>query len=195
MEQENAIDTAAAPVVPDEVKETDAVNAAVEEDAADSEKDTTQSKVTTDDTPAAEKDTTAASSGRAKRVRKSTTNYVPEEETKKEIVIPDGKGTKLEDMPNVVAKFKDVTWSTPSLKNLYSIVFGVGQKKNFKAHLLQFNGFVFPEGKGEAEKEKVQNKVSFLGTIQAMATYYVSCDERSSFSFPTLWVVPYFSFM
>jgi hypothetical protein len=170
MEQENAIDTAAAPVVPDEVKETDAVNAAVEEDAADSEKDTTQSKVTTDDTPAAEKDTTAASSGRAKRVRKSTTNYVPEEETKKEIVIPDGKGTKLEDMPNVVAKFKDVTWSTPSLKNLYSIVFGVGQKKNFKAHLLQFNGFVFPEGKEDAEKEKVQSKVSFLGTIQAMAT-------------------------
>lgn len=169
MEQENAIDTAAAPVVPDEANETDAVNAAVEEDAADAEKDTTQSKVTTDDTPAAETDT-AASSGRAKRVRKSTTNYVPEEETKKEIVIPDGKGTKLEDMPNVVAKFKDVTWSTPSLKNLYSIVFGVGQKKNFKAHLLQFSGLVFPEGKEEAEKEKVQNKVSFLGKIQAMAT-------------------------
>lgn len=166
MEQENAIDTAAAPVVPDEAKEADAVNAAVEEDAADAEKDTTQSKVTADDTPAAETDK-AASSGRAKRVRKSTTNYVPEEETKKEIVIPDGKGMKLEDMPNIVAKFKDVTWSTPALKNLYSIVFGVGQKKNFKAHLLQFSGLVFPEGKEEAEKEKVQNKVSFLGTIQA----------------------------
>lgn len=167
MEQENAIDTAAAPVVPDEAKETDAVNAAVEEGAADAEKDTTQSKVTADDTPAPAAETdTAVSSGRAKRVRKSTTNYVPEEETKKEIVIPDGKGTKLEDMPNVVAKFKDVTWSTPALKNLYSIVFGVGQKKNFKAHLLQFSGLVFPEGKEEAEKEKVQNKVSFLGTIR-----------------------------
>ena len=107
MEQENAIDTAAAPVVPDEAKETDAVNAAVEEGAADAEKDTTQSKVTADDTPAADTQDTAVSSGRAKRVRKSTTNYVPEEETKKEIVIPDGKGTKLEDMANVVAKFKD----------------------------------------------------------------------------------------
>ncbi len=101
-----------------------------------------------------------ASSGRPKRVRKSATNYVPEEETKKEIAIPDGKGEKLEDMPNVVSNFKDVTWSTPSLKSLYSIVFGVGKRADFKKHLLQFNGFSFPEEKEDAEFEKVLQKVS-----------------------------------
>ncbi len=103
-----------------------------------------------------------ASSGRPKRVRKSATNYVPEEETKKEIAIPDGKGEKLEDMPNVVSNFKDVTWSTPCLKSLYSIVFGVGKRADFKKHLLQFNGFSFLEEKEDAEFEKVSQKVSCL---------------------------------
>lgn len=103
-----------------------------------------------------------ASSGRPKRVRKSTTNYVPEEETKKEMIIPEGKGEKLQDMPNVVVKFGEVTWSTPSLKSLYYIVFGIGKRADFKKHLLQFNGFSFSENEEEAELEKVTQKVSFL---------------------------------
>jgi hypothetical protein len=143
MEEENATATdAAADAVGEEVtKQNDESSS-----AADDEKD---------------KDT-APPSGRAKRVRKATTNYVPEEETKKEIIIPDGTGEKLQDMPNVVAKFQAITWSNASLKQLYNLVFGVGRKENFKKHLLQFNGLVFTEGKEEAEKDKVLQKVSFL---------------------------------
>ena len=161
MEEENT--TAAAPAaapdaaVPDatadDAKQNNATAAVVEENAADATTNDDKKDTAAADTKE------AASSGRAKRVRKSTTNYVPEEETKKEVIIPVGKGDKLEDMPNVVSMFKDVTWSTPSLKMMYSIVFGVGKKADFKKHLLQFNGLAFPEGQEETEKEKVLQKV------------------------------------
>merc|ERR1711935_552633 len=48
------------------------------------------------------------------------------------------------EMPTVVNNFKSVTWSDPILKKLYGIVFGVGKKKEFKSHLFQFNGLVYP---------------------------------------------------
>jgi len=126
-----------------------------------------------------------ASSGRAKRVRKATTTYVPEEETKKEIIIPDGKGEKLQDMPNVVAKFQDITWSNPGLKHLYNIVFGRGKKADFKKHLLQFNGLVFSEGNEEAEKDKLLEKVTFLFSyslfsIICMISYVVVISPTST---------------
>ena len=122
--------------------------------------ETTASLDKADETPA--KDTASSSGGRPKRERKSATNYAPEQESKKEITIPDGKGEKLKDMPNVVAKFQDVTWSTPSLKSLYNIVFGRGKKADFKKHLLQFNGFCFTEENEEDEKDKVTQKVNIV---------------------------------
>lgn len=159
MDEENTTTTAAAA---GESPETAGQN---EESTAAAAQEKTDNATTVDtsgpDAPSTTKDT-AASSGRPKRVRKSATNYVPEEETKKEIAIPDGKGEKLEDMPNVVANFKDVTWSTPCLKSLYNIVFGVGKRADFKKHLLQFNGLSFSEDKEDAEFEKVSQKVSCL---------------------------------
>ena len=88
-------------------------------------------------------------SQRAQRKSSSSTydhSYVPQESfaTKKEVVIPAGTGIKLSDMPTVVTNFKAVTWSDPTLKKLYTIVFGVGKKKEFKRHLMQFNGLVYP---------------------------------------------------
>ena len=96
---------------------------------------------------------------RGKRTRKSAVIYTVEEKPQKEREIPDGKGEKLEQMPNVVDNFKAVTWSDPSLHDLYSIIFGQGKKKNFKEHLLQFNGVVYPEGKEETEKDKILAKM------------------------------------
>ena len=180
MEEENA----APHVVADEAtKQSAAVAAAAAVEANADDDDAPEDKGDdAEDTPAPAADTIdGASSGRGKRVRKSTTNYVPEEETKKEIIIPRGKGEKLQDMPNVVARFQEVTWSTPSLKMLYSIVFGVGKKADFKKHLLQFNGLVFPEGKEEAEKEKVQLKVSSRET-----SLLLNAVKMSSLSCPTL---------
>lgn len=102
----------------------------------------------------------ARTSTREQRVRKSVDAYDPTiSEEKKEFIIPNGKGEKLEDMPRVVANFKNVTWSDPHLKMLHTIAFGQGKKKEFKAHLLQFNGLVFPEGKEEEEREKVKQKM------------------------------------
>ena len=158
MDEENNT-AAATDAVPDSVVEQPAA-AAVQENADNATAVENAGGEDTSDAPDDTKDT--ASSGRPKRVRKSTTNYVPEEETKKETIIPEGKGEKLQDMPNVVAKFGDVTWSTPSLKSLYYIVFGVGKRADFKKNLLQFNGFNFTEDEEEAELEKVTQKVSFL---------------------------------
>ena len=99
-------------------------------------------------------------SGRERRERKSTDFLTSEEKEKKVKVIPEGKGEKLGDIPNIVANLKAVTWSDPHLHMLYKIVFGMGKKKEFKPHLLKFNGLVYPEGSDiEAEKEKVKIKM------------------------------------
>ncbi|KAL3922579.1 MAG: hypothetical protein SGILL_002128 [Bacillariaceae sp.] len=97
-----------------------------------------------------------ASSGRAKRVRKQTDAFQPTAEEAKTVEIPKGKGTPLKDMPNVVAHFSEVTWSDPHLKTLYNIVFGVGQRKNFKKHLLEFSGLSKEDPRVEAKVLKLQ---------------------------------------
>lgn len=127
----------------------------------------------------------ARTSGREQRVRKSVDAFDPTSVTKKEIIIPSGKGEKLEDMPRVVANFKNITWSDPHLKMLYSIVFGVGKKREFKTHLFQFNGVVFPEGKEEDEREKLKLKMYklVLGDLKEVMDL---CDiDRSAESFGT----------
>ncbi|KAL7543293.1 hypothetical protein ACHAXR_013158 [Thalassiosira sp. AJA248-18] len=119
----------------------------------------------------------------ARRVRKSTQVYEPVEAAKKEKVIPVGKGTKLEDMPNVVANLDKVTWSDPDLKRLYSMVFGMGKKKEFKSHLLQFNGLVYPEGKEEKEQERMKSKMYKLTMVELKAVMDLADIDRSPESF------------
>ena len=121
--------------------------------------------------------------GRGRRERKAVQVYAPVEEEKAEKVIPVGKGEKLEDMPNVVAKFKAVTWSDPNLKVLYSLVFGVGKKKEFKAHLLQFGGLVIPMGKEDVERERLKQKLYKLKMDQIKAVMDLADIDRSAESF------------
>lgn len=121
--------------------------------------------------------------GRGRRVRKSTQFLEPEEEKKKETVIPEGKGEKLEDMPRVVANFKDVTWSDLNLKALHTIVFGVGKKKEFKKHLLEFSGLVYPDGKEEQEAEKIRQKMYKLKLPELKAVMDLADVNRSADSF------------
>ena len=78
------------------------------------------------------------------RERKSTSILdTSQESKKKEICIEQGTGTTLAAMPIVVENLKKITYNDPSLKAVYGIVFGQGKKKEFKKHLLQFNGFVY----------------------------------------------------
>ncbi|KAL7463853.1 hypothetical protein ACHAXS_004205 [Conticribra weissflogii] len=99
-------------------------------------------------------------SGRERRERKSTEFLSPGEKEEKPKVIPAGKGTKFQDIPNIVAKFKEITWSNPHLHNLHMLVLGRGKKKDFKQNLLQFSGLVYPEGCDvEAEQDKVKFKM------------------------------------
>jgi hypothetical protein len=66
---------------------------------------------------------------------------------------------------------------------LHTIVFGMGKKKEFKSHLLQFNGLVFPEGKEDEEREKIKLKMYklVLGDLREVMDL---CDiDRSAESF------------
>ena len=125
--------------------------------------------------------------GRAKRERKTVKAFNPEEyvEEKKEVVIPDGSGVKLEDIPNVVENFKAVTWSDPHLKMLYSLVFGGrGKKKEFKKHLLEFSGLVYAEGTDkEEEREKMKDKMYKLTMPELKAVMDLVDVNRSGDSF------------
>mmetsp|Transcript_8184 Transcript_8184/g.17407 ORF Transcript_8184/g.17407 Transcript_8184/m.17407 type:complete len:471 (+) Transcript_8184:104-1516(+) len=99
-------------------------------------------------------------SGRERRERKSTEFLSPGENEEKPKVIPVGKGTKFQDIPNIVTKFKEITWSDPHLHNLHMLVLGRGKKKDFKQNLLQFSGLAYPEGCDvEAEQDKVKFKM------------------------------------
>jgi len=180
MDEENTTAAAADAAHDTAEQSNDESTAAVQENADSAPADETASGA---DAPTDDAKDKAASSGRPKRVRKTTTNYVPEEEMKKEMIIPDGKGEKLGEMPNVVNKFGDVTWSTPCLKSLYYIVFGVGKKAEFKKHLLQFNGFNFSEEKEEAELDKVTQKIHKLKLDQLKEIMDLCDIDRSMDSF------------
>jgi len=78
------------------------------------------------------------------RARKSTSILdTSQVSKKKDVCIEQGTGTTLAAMPIVVENLKKMTSNDPRLKAVYGIVFGQGKKKEFKKHLLQFNGFVY----------------------------------------------------
>jgi len=150
-----------------------------------------ESKSRSDDADAASASandtTTDEPTSRGKRIRKSIQNFNPEEydTQKKEIEIPSGRGVKLSDMPNVVENFKAVTWSDPHLKMLHTLIFGgKGKKKEFKAHLLQFNGVVYPDGKDvEEERTKLREKMYKLTMLELLAVMDLVDVPRSASSF------------
>jgi len=107
-------------------------------------------------------------------------NYTVEEKSQKETEIPNGKGEKLEQMPNVVNNFKAITWSNPVLHDFHSIVFGQGKKKHFKGHLLQFNGVVYSEGKEATEKDKFLAKMYKLKMADLRAVMDLADVDRSA---------------
>ena len=124
---------------------------------------------------------------RGRRERKSIQSFNPIEydTQKKEIAIPVGSGVKLMDMPNVVENLKAVTWSDPHLKMLHFLIFGGrGKKKEFKAHLLQFNGVVYPEGKDvEEERTKLREKMYKLTLPELTSVMDLVDVPRSGSSF------------
>lgn len=131
--------------------------------------------------------------GRGRRERKSTQAYQPmDEKPKKEKVIHEGKGEKLEDMPNVVANFKGVTWSDPHLSMLHTVIYGRGKKKEFKKKLLNFNGVVYPEGeeKEEDAKEKLLQKMYKLKMDELKAVMDLADIDRSADSFDAKIKIP-----
>ena len=161
---------------PQEKKEEESTSSNAEKDAEPTSED---------DPPPAPVVATATVGGRAKRERKTVKSFNPEDfvEEKKELVIPNGAGTKLEDMPNVVENFTAVTWSSPQLKMLYSLVFGVGKKKEFKKHLLQFNGLVYVEGTEEDERERLREKMYKLTMPELRSVMDLADIDRSGDSF------------
>jgi len=164
-----------APAVEEQPKEDEEEEAQFEDEAESVASEASAEK------PGAEEP--VATGGRAKRERKKVAVLTMEVEAPKERVIPDGKGEKLEDMPNVVENFKKVTWSDPDLKVLYSFAFGVGKKKEFKGHLLQFSGIVYPEGKKDAEIDRLTAKMVKLTSSQLKAVMDLADIDRSAESF------------
>lgn len=127
-------------------------------------------------------DTTAAGRSSRGRVRKQVQSFAPAEDVEKTVDIPPGQGTALSEIPNVVANFQSVTWSHPHLKMLYNIVFGVGKKKEFKAHLLAYSGV--PAGDdGSTWKDKMQPKVAKLQVSDLKSILDLVDVERGQESF------------
>ena len=97
-----------------------------------------------------------AGSRSSTRERKSTMAYAPQQEVAKKTEIAEGAGTTLSEHPNVVDKFKAVTYSSDALHDLHHIVFGGRAKKTLlKGNLLAFSGLVYLDGKEDEAKEKV----------------------------------------
>lgn len=164
-------------------------NSDLPEPAAEESKATVDSKTKSDETvaEASAPESATTEEVRGKRERKSIQNFNPKEydKQKKEIVISMGRGVKLMDMPNVVENLKAITWSDTHLKLLHSLIFGGrGKKKEFKAHLLQFNGIVYPEGNDlEEERMKLRQKLYKLTLPGLMSVMDLVDVPRSGSSF------------
>ena len=84
---------------------------------------------------------------------------------------------------NVVENLKAITYSDVKMKTLYNLIFGQGKKKDFRKHLMQFNGLVYAEGTEESEREKLREKMYKL-TMPQLKGIMDLCDiNRSGDSF------------
>lgn len=123
------------------------------------------------------KEAEAYTTPEAKRSRKSLTTFEPEDYTKtptkiKEIKIPEGRGTKLRDIPSVASKVNEYKVTDPILQKAYRLLYGgtggiIGRgrgliKKDLKKNLLEFSGYLPPlvstEGLSEEEKGRIEER-------------------------------------
>lgn len=96
---------------------------------------------------ASEMNTTAATASltRPKRERRQVHRFKIVEEVT-EFHIPEGKGQKLSEIPNVSYCIrKQRVRSDPGIVALHKLIFGVGKRAEYKQHLLDFSGFVYDE--------------------------------------------------
>ncbi|KAL4438465.1 hypothetical protein ABPG77_000113 [Micractinium sp. CCAP 211/92] len=94
--------------------------------------------------------------GRARRERKQVERFVPTVTPKEEEpqALPEGKGSKLRDIPNVAFKMGKLTGRDELLEGLHLVLFrrkGTAQQR--KKGILDFNGFAFPADQQDKEME------------------------------------------
>jgi hypothetical protein len=179
--------TAAEPA--EEEKEEEAAEAEAEAEAEEEEEVEAEAEVEEEEAPTTDAKETAEepTAGRRRRERKSIESFVPGESNAKEKeAYPEGKGTKLKDIPNVVANFKSITWSDPHLRMLHTLAMrtGHGKKKELKSNLLEFSGIVYPDGKDdEEEREKTKEKMYKLKMPDLKSIMDLVDVDRSAASF------------
>jgi len=84
---------------------------------------------------------------------------------------------------NVVENLKAITYSDVKMKTLYNLIFGQGKKKDFRKHLMQFNGLVYAEGTEESERGKLREKMYKLTMPQLKGIMDLADINRSGDSF------------
>eukprot|EP00934_Nitzschia_sp_Nitz4_P002839 Nitzschia sp. Nitz4//scaffold141_size107518//83035//84098//NITZ4_004292-RA/size107518-snap-gene-0.198-mRNA-1//-1//CDS//3329536336//2829//frame0 len=113
--------------------------------------------------------------GRGKRKRTSIADkaFEPEDFTMKEqqgVILTEGRGSALKDMPSVVASVKRFVDELP---NAHALLFGarVGKvsKKDMMKHILDFNGYLrkVPKGQEESEMEAEDEELETLYSKRA----------------------------
>lgn len=99
---------------------------------------------------------------RPQRERKTVERLVEviEKEPNKNFVVEKGRGTPLKDIPSVAHRISTLSKKKPAdLKFLHNILFGrKGKAADFKAHILQFSGFVWHES-DEKQRAKAKEKL------------------------------------
>ena len=123
----------------------------------------------------------STNSGRVKRERKSIEAFNPASTNAKvKEIYPDGKGTKLKDIPNVVANLQAITWSDPHLRMLHQIIFGgIAKKKELKSDLLEFSGIVYTKGKTEDDIKAKMYKLKMDDLKEVMDLIDVDRSTKS----------------
>jgi len=127
------------------------------------------------------KEESTNSGSRVKRERKSIEAFNPASTNAKvKEIYPDGKGTKLKDIPNVVANLQAITWSDPHLRMLHQIIFGgTAKKKELKSDLLEFSGIVYTKGKTEDDIKAKMYKLKMDDLKEVMDLIDVDRSTKS----------------
>jgi hypothetical protein len=127
------------------------------------------------------KEESTNSGSRVKRERKSIEAFNPASTNAKvKEIYPDGKGTKLKDIPNVVANLQAITWSDPHLRMLHQIIFGgTAKKKELKSDLLEFSGIVYTKGKTEDDIKAKMYKLKMDDLKEVMDLVDVDRSTKS----------------
>jgi len=117
-----------------------------------------------------------------KRESKPIPRYAEEkvEEPKhKEIVIPDGKGKRLEQIEPIAAEINKRTRTDEILRDVHSCILGrVTKKVDVKANLLEFNGIVYDDSKTREYWEKKLG--SLMKSVLRQASAFFGLDPSGN---------------